>query len=233
MTKQYVFDLLVNNLDDHIGLVAYSFYKYEKADLAKSMRAAGKTENEIVLATASHHDNVSASDHLREKFREQSKTFFSLNDDQIIAEISQFYEIQHRDALTALDVEMAARASSYEKQISNLKRQHDAQIKKLERKYNNELDKKIKAESDICASWLRKVEAQRNSELGKAKVFGLWLLSGIPGAIATVILTVAVMSAVLMLKTTPEDKRKYVEQTASDVVDIFAPPTNPPALKNQ
>ena len=226
MIKEYVFDQLVNNLDDHIGLFAYSFYKYEKAELARSMRAAGKTEPEIDLATERHHENVSANKHQREKFRDQSQQFFVYYEESIFREISQHYEVRRNDAEAAHKKEINESHANYQKQIEILKRQHDAQLKKLDRNHKKALEIRIKDENEIRTNWLKKVEAQKVSELGKAKAFGTWLLSGIPGAIATILLTVAIMSIVLMLKTTTEDKRKYLQDSALEVVDTLIPQPN-------
>jgi len=54
--KKWVFDLLVKDQNDTLGLLAYAIYKHRKSGVAKGMRQAGRKEEDIKQAMKNFHD---------------------------------------------------------------------------------------------------------------------------------------------------------------------------------
>lgn len=89
MTKQqWVFEVLVKNDKDMLGLVAYALYKHRKHTLAKDMRSKGKSEPEIQKAVDDFHNHVLQSG-MTADFQEQAKKFVSLSYNEIEKELER------------------------------------------------------------------------------------------------------------------------------------------------
>ena len=74
MSKKWVFESLVTDDKDAIGLIAYAFYKRKKHTLATSLRSEGKDESHIQQEVRTFHDHALQSNALPD-YREEAKKF--------------------------------------------------------------------------------------------------------------------------------------------------------------
>lgn len=93
--KNWVYECLVENDTDPVGLIAYAFYKKSKHDVAKDMRARGMSEQEISLKTQTHHDSVLQSNELLEGFNAKSKTFLTEINSRLKASVKEELQKEH------------------------------------------------------------------------------------------------------------------------------------------
>ena len=76
--KKWVFQQLVENDEDFVGFIAYTFYKLQKHDLADSHRSEGKTEDEINAYLTHFHDQTVNNPRALQDYRDKASTI--LND---------------------------------------------------------------------------------------------------------------------------------------------------------
>lgn len=76
MTKKWVFESLVTDDKDAIGLIAYALYKNEKHTLASNLRKQGKLEPEIQQEVNTFHDQTLQNNSLTH-YRERATTYLS------------------------------------------------------------------------------------------------------------------------------------------------------------
>lgn len=77
MTKQqWVFEVLVKNDKDMLGLIAYALYKHRKHTLAKELRSKNSSEPDIQKAVDDFHNHVLQSG-MTAIFQEQAAKFIS------------------------------------------------------------------------------------------------------------------------------------------------------------
>ena len=72
--KKWVYKELVTDKDDVQGIIAYSIYKANKDQLATSLRADGKNEDEITVQLNTFHDHTLLNNGIDE-YREKANSF--------------------------------------------------------------------------------------------------------------------------------------------------------------
>lgn len=87
MTKKWVFESLVTDDKDAIGLIAYALYKNEKHTLASNLRQQGKDEPTIQQEVKTFHDHTLQNNSLGH-YRDRATTYLSdliqkVQDDEI------------------------------------------------------------------------------------------------------------------------------------------------------
>ncbi|WP_067095559.1 hypothetical protein [Marinomonas atlantica] len=157
--KVWVFERLVKNDQDAQGLLAYALYKYSKHSLALSLRSEGVSEPEIDKRVKNFHDDQIASYQLS-TYKDRADVYL----DAMIKQVE------------------ADSAKHYAAEIQVLKKQHATEIQTLKSQHKKGLEK---AERDLLKNVIRFREDKRTT-LSK---FGFWLLSGVPSALAALIVT--------------------------------------------
>lgn len=100
--KKWVFDSLVKDQNDTIGLLTYAIYKHRKSDSAKGMRAKknGKkpfyTEDEIDAAMENFHTSALNSETLRDDYKKEAVRLLDIIEQRITADLDK----AHKTALT-------------------------------------------------------------------------------------------------------------------------------------
>ncbi|QZP26311.1 hypothetical protein [Pseudomonas mosselii] len=178
MSQKWVFEALVQNEKDGIGLIAYALYKHKKHVLAQSLRSNGEAEHYI-------QDQVKI-------FHDQTLQNNSLNDYRIKAEqyLSEVYGQLENDI-----------KSKYEEKEKQLKQAHETR----ETQTKKECEAKIKKEK---REFIKSVQEYERSNKSFLSIFLAWLISGIPGVIASFIITAFVIGSTVLL--VPQEKRKEV-----------------------
>lgn len=91
MTKKWVFEALVKDDQDSIGLIAYALYKHKKHTLATSLRSEGKDEEHIQQQVQTFHDQTLQNNSL-DDYREKAKNFLDKIFDELEENISARFE---------------------------------------------------------------------------------------------------------------------------------------------
>lgn len=173
--KKWVFEEMVENERDAVGFVGYAMYKGKKSKLAKSYRDKGESEEIIQQKVTEFHETVLAAEQI-EDFRSQAEGFLS----SLIENVS-------------IDIEY------------NLTKQHEKKLEELESSYkkkSKDLDKQF---SKWKTDHKKKVERTHIEEQSIGSKAGHWLLQGLQGTLATLIISGALITAAVM--TIPPDKR--------------------------
>lgn len=132
MDKKWVFESLVKDDKDSIGLIAYALYKNKKHTLATSLRNKGKDESHIQQQVQTFHDQTLQNNSL-DDYREKAKNFL----DKIFNELEE--DIKAR----------------YEKEKTQLGKEHANNLKKEKAK----LIKNIREFQHANRSWYEKLGA--------------------------------------------------------------------------
>lgn len=178
MSQKWVFEALVKNEKDGIGLIAYALYKHKKHALAQSLRNQGKPEDHIQAQVKIFHDQTLQNNTL-DDYREKANTYLSEVYGQLEEDIT----------------------SKYEEKEKQLKQAHETK----EIQTRKDCEAKIKKEKRI---FIKSVQEYEKINKPMLSVFWAWLVSGIPGVIASFVLTAFFLGASVLL--VPEEKRKEV-----------------------
>lgn len=117
MNKKWVFESLVTDDKDAIGLIAYALYKHKKHTLATSLRKAGHGEEHIQQQVQTFHDQTLQNNSL-DDYREKAKNFL----DKIFKEIEA-------DVKASFEKEKAQLEKQHQKDLANEKRKLYQNIK--------------------------------------------------------------------------------------------------------
>ncbi len=119
MTKKWVFESLVTDDKDAIGLIAYALYKHKKHTLATSLRKEGKDEDHIQQQVQTFHDQTLQNNSLTD-YREKAKNFL----DEIFDELEEI-----------ISADFKKEKAKLEKQHQNAIKNQKAKILKSMREY--------------------------------------------------------------------------------------------------
>lgn len=114
LNKRWVFESLVKDDKDTIGLIAYALYKHKKHTLAKSLRKEGRDEQYIQAQVDTFHDQTLQNGSL-EDYREKAKSFLS----QIFKEVENEIEAHLKERF---EREKAQLQKLHKKDLANTKR---------------------------------------------------------------------------------------------------------------
>lgn len=177
--KKWVFTELVKDSNDPIQLIAYSMYKADKDDHARQCRSARKmSEAEVAQELHRYHEGIAVSQRKLNDYRDKARSSV----EKLIIGVSEGLTFKYDKHIEAL-------AKLHQKEISLLHASHARELK------------------TVWASWTKRAarftEHLNNTPwyIAKPKAFGLWLFSGIPGLLATVITTVMIVGVVSLFTT--------------------------------
>ncbi|PFG10017.1 MULTISPECIES: hypothetical protein [unclassified Marinobacter] len=121
MSKKWVFNSLVEDDKDAIGLVAYALYKHKKHTLATNLRSQGKEEGSIQQQVDTFHDQTLQNNSL-DDYREKATNYLN----------SLFLEIENEER-----EKFARERAKIEKQHQSSFKKEKAKILKNMREYQS------------------------------------------------------------------------------------------------
>ncbi|MEQ1961616.1 hypothetical protein ABLB69_00190 [Xenorhabdus khoisanae] len=130
MSKKWVFEVLVKDDKDAIGLIAYALYKYRKHILATNLRNQGKNENSIQKELTIFHDQTIQNNSI-DDYREKAVDYLN----QLIEQIE------------------SKQKESFNKEKTKLEKKCQDVIKKEK----NNLLKNISEYQHVNKSWFKKL----------------------------------------------------------------------------
>ena len=169
MTKKWVYESLVQNDRDAVGLIAYALYKERKHNLAKSLREEGNNEADIQARVETFHDQTLQSKAL-DDYRDRATEFL----DRLVSQMENGIR-QH-----------------YEKQFSELEKKAEKEKADLKKKFTKDL-------KSHKASFLRQVKAYQIANRGVFERLWSWLISGIPSTLSSIFLTCLMLGGMLFM----------------------------------
>lgn len=110
MSRKWVFESLVKDDKDAIGLIAYALYKHKKHILATSLRKAGHDEENIQQQVQIFHDQTLQNNSL-DDYREKANNFL----DKIFKEIESDIKVNFEKEKTQIE-------KQHKKDLANEKR---------------------------------------------------------------------------------------------------------------
>lgn len=113
MKKKWVFEQLVQDDDDVIGLFAYALYKAEKSECASQRRMEGASEAEVSKAVADFHNSTVSTKKRLDSYRLQANAVF----DRIIDGSEQEVRAEYEKRLTAQTAADTKRIEKLEKKL--------------------------------------------------------------------------------------------------------------------
>jgi len=178
VSQKWVFEALVENENDGIGLIAYALYKHKKHALAQSLREQKHPEIYIQNQVKIFHDQTLQNNTLKD-YREKAENY-----------LSGVYAVLEKD--------IATKYAEKEKQLKQAHEAREAQVKK-------ECEASIKKER---REFIKSIQEYERSNKSWFSIFCAWLISGIPGVVASFLITALVIGSSVLL--VPEEKRKEV-----------------------
>lgn len=178
MSQKWVFEALVKNDKDAIGLIAYALYKHKKHALAQTLRSNGSAESYIVEQVRIFHDQTLQNNSLKD-YRDKAENY-----------LSEVYS-QLEDGII----------SKHEEKEKQLKQAHEAR----EAQTRKDCEARIKKER---REFIKSVQEYEKTNKSMISIFWAWLISGIPGVVASFVLTAFFVGASVLLVS--EEKRKEV-----------------------
>lgn len=118
MIKKWVFDLLVKDNKDVLGLLAYALYKHRKSDYAKGLRLKGNlSEDEINNKMQLFHEQAVTGTNPLDSYRNEALLLMREIENRLIEPIHK----EHEDEKNAL----------IRQHKNNLRKQEDEILKKI------------------------------------------------------------------------------------------------------
>lgn len=108
--KKWVYKELVTDKDDVQGIIAYSIYKANKDQLATSLRADGKNEDEITVQLNTFHDHTLLNNGIDE-YREKANSFLVFLYSQVHSDL----EKKHKREIKNLESDLISKVKEYQK----------------------------------------------------------------------------------------------------------------------
>ncbi|KZZ78861.1 hypothetical protein A3767_01390 [Oleiphilus sp. HI0133] len=167
--KKWVFESLVDDDQDNVGLIAYALYKCEKHNLAQELRASGHTEEQIVRELESFHSHAVAPDRLR-AYEERAEAYFGA----IWLSIEEALNKDKENALRAIK-------HNHEQQLTKIRKEHAATLKKEK------------------ASMWSKLRNYTDQKRPKNERFWSWLTSGLANAVGSLLILTLIFGGLFWL----------------------------------
>lgn len=199
MSSEWVYEKLVTNDKDAVGLIAYAFYKAEKHSSAKELREAGHDEAAIKEKLKQFHDTTLVSPKRLSSYREQAQIYLTSIKDGLESNIGQKNTQLSKDLQASKN-----KIDELELSLKELKKTHKKNIKE--------------AYAKVIAA------AESVQKKGIIQRFLDWTLNGFDGIWAATLLAIAIMG-IVMLKT-PENERGTIVRDF--VVGLLSTNAKPP-----
>ncbi len=196
MSQRWVFDALVKNREDKIGLIAYSLYKFEKNELAHRINSEGKTSTQIRSELKIFHNH--ALGHSRIKgFRDHAEVVIRDLIEQIEEGLREEYQLQLDNINTLLDDYDALKTT-----IDNFPK-----IIKQERE-------------NAILDFHRAVTRKESRETGRIIRTLKWFRDGFQGVIAAILLAL-VIYGLCALALPPDDRQGIIDKAYNNLKASF------------
>lgn len=192
MNNKWVFETLVQDEQDAVGLIAYALYKNKKHNLAKKLRLDKRSELDIANQVKIFHDHTLHNQ--TDDYLDKATIFLD----------GMFKKVE------------AAEKVKYDAEIAKLKASYESK----ERQLIKECDTKIKKERKNFIANVNAYDKDKKHFVDRAFA---WIISGIPGAIASFVLSAFLIGASVML--VPDSKKQEIfTSLATEYLGIKNPP---------
>lgn len=183
LDKKWVFKELVQDESDAEGLIAYSLYKLKKSQLAQSLRESGKSDSEVEKQLETFHNHELLSGELP-GYRKRAVVFLGAVRDAAEQELRDEFDETEQDLKDGFEIERNQIDKQNKKAIEGLYKQ----LRDLEKKHQNELKREK-------GKLLKNIENYQTANKSFISKCASWILSGMPSAVSTILITVLVLGA--------------------------------------
>ena len=183
--KKWVFTELVKDPNDPMQLIAYAMYKADKDDHANQCRNRQMSELQITAELESYHDGIAHSRRKLNDYQDKARRMI----DEVIQSVNDgvvyHYSKKIDELTTAHNKEKHALVQAHQKEIKKTWKDWTARAEKFTAHLKQD-------------PWYWHIP----------KVFLKWVVSGIPGLLATVFTTVLIVGVVSIFTTNSIDTTK-------------------------
>lgn len=203
-----MYNSLVNGLDDKIGLIAYSLYKFEKNELAETLVAQNKSELQIKKELKIFHDQANVSGRII-SYRERAEILVGDLMNQLEINIRAVYQEQFDNINVLL--------SDYDKMDETIKN-HPSIIQK-------------ERESAVLA-FHRTVTAREAKKQGVIFRILIWFRDGFQGVFAAILLAIFIYG-ICVVTLPSEDRQGVIDKAYNNLKSsLFQQPNSPLSSTN-
>lgn len=181
MTKKWVFESLVTDDRDAVGLIAYALYKNKKHTLASNLRSEGKAEDTIQQEVNTFHDQTLQNNSLVD-YREKATNYLS----ELIQNVQNDERVKYTQEKQKLE-------QKHQKEKKDLGKEHEAKLKKQK-----------------TAILKNMREYQGANRTFPEKTFH-WLASGLPGIVSSFLITCLIIGASVLLVSEDRKQEVFTE----------------------
>ncbi|HBM2903936.1 TPA: hypothetical protein MB376_005064 [Klebsiella pneumoniae] len=207
MSQRWVFDALVKDREDKIGLIAYSLYKFEKNELANRLNSEGKTPTQIRSELRTFHDHALGDSRI-EGFRNHAEVIIRDLMDQIEEDLRAEYQLQFDNVNTLLD--------DYDSLQATIK----------------DFPNVIKREREnAILEFHRAVTRKESRETGRIIRAIKWVRDGFQGVIAAILLALFIYG-LCALALSPDDRQGIVDKAYNNFKASFFQQANTPIVNS-
>lgn len=196
MSQRWVFDALVEDREDKIGLIAYSLYKFEKNELAHRLNCEGKTGSQIRSELRTFHNHALGDSRIK-GFRDHAEVIIRDLMEQIEEDLREEYQLQLDNVNTLLDDYDGLQAT-----IDNF-----PNIIKQERE-------------NAILDFHRAVTRKESRETGRTIRTLKWFRDGFQGVIAAILLAL-VIYGLCALALPPDDRQGIIDKAYNNLKASF------------
>lgn len=203
MSKNWMYNSLVDGLDDKTGLIAYSIYKFEKNELAESLVKQNKTQKQIEKDLATFHDQANVPGRIA-SYRERA-------------------EILVEDLMDQLELNIRAEYQEQFDNINILLSDYD----KMEEIIKNQPALIEKEREEAVLAFYRTVTKREAKKRGGIVRTLLWIRDGFQGVCAAIILAVIIYGFCVVVLPS-EDRQGVVDKAYNNLRSSFFQQPNSP-----
>ncbi len=197
--KKWVFDEIVHNETDVVGLISYSLYKNKKRALATSLRQKGASEEVIQSEVKTFHDQALMSNSLDDYRKAAEKFIYKL-----------------------IEENSAHLVSCYEDEILKQEKRHEKEVKRLNSQHTKTLDAQSKS---LTRKLYKKIQSYPIEKKPLFYRFMFWTFSGVPSALASLFL-MAILWGAMTMSVSEETKQAIFVEAMEQLMDIRSQKSN-------
>ncbi len=177
--RKWVFQLLVQDSNDPIGLLAYSLYKYAKAELAAKLKEDGASDEKINAELKIFHDQTIATQSQLDNYRHRAE--------QLVLELGELSgQAMFRDSLDDLELKKSKLAAE------------QATLNREKASYQKDLQKeKTKQTKELIDQF--RTAVKNTPKRSKKEAIAAWLQNGLYSLSSQLVIIAFIFGVVLIL----------------------------------
>lgn len=196
--RKWVFQLLVRDSNDPIGLIAYSLYKYAKAELAANLKEDGVSDEKINSELKIFHDQTIATQSQLDNYRQRAE--------HLVLELGELSgKAMFRDSLDDLELKKSKLAAE------------QATLNRDKANYQKDLQKeKTKQTKELIDQF--RTAVKNTPKRSKKEAFAAWLHNGAYSLSSQIVIIAFIFGVALILNGGNEQLQRKISDSFVSVL---------------